>query len=283
MIALKAFAKINIGLKICGKREDGYHNIETTLTTVNLSDLIQLEESDTAILVESEGLEIRHEENLCYKAAALFRKAYNITRGVRIRLTKNIPVGGGLGGGSADAACVLKGLNKLFGAGASLDDLTEISKTLGADVPFFIKGGAAYARGRGDELKFFKLPRMSLLIYYPGYPVSTSWAYEEYDRLLLTPQPEVNKIEEIDKEPKKAKKKKSRINFTIENDFEKVVYKKHPDLLDVKMNMIASGAFFISLSGSGSCLYALVDDTIRKKVTEYLEGIGAQYYEVKTI
>lgn len=282
MIALKSFAKINIGLKICGKREDGYHNIETTLTTVNLSDFIQIEETGADVIVESEGLEIPPEENLCYKAVALFRDTYNIKRGVRIRLIKNIPVGGGLGGGSADAACVLKGLNILFGTGISPDDLSGTSRALGADVPFFVKGGAAYARGRGDELRFFKLPRMSLIVYYPGYSISTSWAYEEYDRLLLTPQSEVNKIGEDTKE-KKKKEKKPRINFAIENDFEKVVFKKHPDLLDVKMNLIASGAFFISLSGSGSCLYTLVDDTIRKKITEYLEGIGAQFFEVKTI
>jgi 4-diphosphocytidyl-2C-methyl-D-erythritol kinase len=93
----------------------------------------------------------------------------------------------------------------------------------------------------------------------------------------------VNKIDEADAGEKKRKKKKPRINFDIENDFEKVVFKKHPDLLDVKMNLIASGAFFTSLSGSGSCLYTLVDDTIRKKISEYLEGIGAQFFEVKTI
>lgn len=283
MITLKAFAKVNIGLRICGKRDDGYHDIETTLTTVNLSDIIQMEESGRDIIIESEGLEIAPEENLCYKAAEIFRNTYRITKGVRIRLTKNIPIGGGLGGGSADAACVLKGLNVLFGTNITREDLTEASKPLGADVPFFVKGGAAYARGRGDDLRFFMLPRMSLMIYYPGYPVSTRWAYEEYDRLLLTQPPEVDKIDEVDREARNKKKKKPRINFAIENDFEKVVYKKHPDLFDVKMNLVAAGAFFISLSGSGSCLYTLLDDSVRKKITGYLEGIGAQFYEVRTI
>ena len=278
MISLKAWAKINIGLKIIDKRDDGFHNIETTLSTINLSDFISIEEVESGIVIDTKGLDVAPEENLCYRAADIFKTRFHVADGIRISLIKNIPIGGGLGGGSSDAACVLKGMNKLFNLNISDEKLIEIGKDIGSDVPFFIKGGAAYARGRGDELKFFKLPAMSLVVYYPGYPISTTWAYAEYDKTILTPQSETDIISENSK-----KKKKKRLSFNLQNDFERVVFKKQPDLLDVKTNLIASGAFLVSLSGSGSCLFAVIDDSNRNKIIEYLGGIGAQYFEVRTI
>ncbi len=276
-MTLRAYAKINIGLKIIDKREDGYHNIETTLATINLSDILTFEKMGTGVTLDVQGLDIPQEDNLCYRAAKQFMQKYGVSGGVRISLVKNIPIGGGLGGGSSDAACVLKGLRKLFGIQVSDEELTHVSTAIGSDVPFFIKGGAAYARGRGDELTFFNLPRMSLLVYYPGYPISTKWAYDEYDNSMLTQQPEPNKISEG------GKKKKKRISFDLENDFEKIVFKKHPELLDIKANLVASGVFCVSLSGSGSCLFAIIDQQIRDKATRYLEGIGAQFFEVQTV
>uniref|UniRef100_A0A7C4XLV3 4-diphosphocytidyl-2-C-methyl-D-erythritol kinase n=1 Tax=candidate division WOR-3 bacterium TaxID=2052148 RepID=A0A7C4XLV3_UNCW3 len=276
MIKLNAYAKINLGLKILEKREDGYHNIETTLTTINLSDKLLIEEIESGIEIKCPGLKIHEVDNLCFKAAQLFFSNYPVKRGVRITVQKNIPVGGGLGGGSSDGAGVLKGMNQLFGINASDEELMRISRNLGCDVPFFIKGGAAIARGVGDELKFFKLPKMNLIIYYPGYSVSTKWAYEEYDRSNLTATIEMDNI-------MIEKKKKIRTGFNLENDFEKIVFKAHPDLLDVKNNLLGAGAYIVSLSGSGSCLYAVVDENIKKRVIKYLSGIGAMYFEVETI
>jgi len=278
MISLKAWAKINIGLKITGKRNDGFHNIETTLSTINLSDLMSIEEVESGIVLNTEGLNVAPEDNLCYRAADSFKKRFHITKGVKISLMKNIPIGGGLGGGSSDAACALKGMNQLFNLNISAEELFELGREIGSDVPFFIKGGAAYARGRGDELKFFKLPAMSLIVYYPGYPISTAWAYAEYDKTILTQQSETDIINESGK-----RKKKKRLSFTLQNDFERVVFQKHPDLLDIKTNLIACDAFLVSLSGSGSCLFAVVDGSNRNKIIKYLDGIGAQYFEVRTI
>ncbi len=278
MISLKAWAKINIGLKIIGKRNDGFHNIETTLAMINLSDLMSIEEVESGIVLDTEGLNVAAEDNLCYRAADIFKKRFHITKGVKISLIKNIPIGGGLGGGSSDAACVLKGMNQLFNLNISAEELFDLGKEIGCDVPFFIKGGAAYARGRGDELKFFKLPAMSLIVYYPGYPISTAWAYAEYDKTILTQQSETDIINESGK-----RKKKERLSFSLQNDFERVVFQKHPDLLDIKTNLIASGAFLVSLSGSGSCLFAVIDGSNRDKIIKYLDGIGAQYFEVRTI
>lgn len=278
MISLKAWAKINVGLKIVGKRNDGFHDIETTLSTINLSDLISIEKVESGIVIDAKGLDVASEENLCYRAADIFKRRLHLTNGVKIRLIKNIPIGGGLGGGSSDAACVLKGMNKLFDLNIADERLFELGKEIGSDVPFFIKGGAAYARGRGDELKFFKLPAMSLVVYYPGYPISTAWAYAEYDKTILTQQREADIIVENGK-----RKKKKGVSFNLQNDFERVVFQRHPDLMDIKTNMIVCGAFLVSLSGSGSCLFAVIDESNREKILKYLDGIGAQYFEVKTI
>lgn len=279
MITLEARAKINIGLKIIGKRDDGFHNIETTLTTINLADIITFEEKGQEIEVIATGLDIPSDKNLCCIAARLFIENFNVKKGVRINLTKNIPIGSGLGGGSSDAACVLKGLNKLYDLNIPEQSLFEISRKIGSDVPFFIKGGAAYARGKGDELKYFKLPKISLVLYWPGYPVLTKWAYEEYDKSLLTPPSETDIIIEA----QKGKNKKARPIFDLVNDFEEVVFKKHPDLLDVKTHLLATGAYVVALSGSGSCIFVVVDEKTGKGVLKYLEGIGAQYFEVVTI
>uniref|UniRef100_A0A7C6EJE5 4-diphosphocytidyl-2-C-methyl-D-erythritol kinase n=1 Tax=candidate division WOR-3 bacterium TaxID=2052148 RepID=A0A7C6EJE5_UNCW3 len=276
MIRINAFAKINIGLTILNKREDGYHNIETTLSTISLSDKILIERIEKGIELVSPGLKVPKEDNLCYKAAQLFLKTYDIDEVIKITLQKNIPVGGGLGGGSADAAGVLKGMCEVFNLNIPDEELMKLSRELGCDVPFFIKGGAAIARGVGDELKFFKLPKMNLIIYYPGYPVSTKWAYEEYDKSVLTSGIDVDNI-------LLEKKKRVRTGLNLINDFEKIVFKAHPDLQDIKANLLSSGAYMVSLSGSGSCLYAVVDEKIKKKVIKYLSGIGAMYFEVETI
>jgi 4-diphosphocytidyl-2-C-methyl-D-erythritol kinase len=274
MINLKAWAKINLGLKILNKRDDGFHDIETTLTTINLSDLLTLEEIDSGIQIITTGIDIKKEDNLCFRAADLYMSRYGIIKGVKITLTKNIPIGAGLGGGSSDAAAVLKGLAKLFEMYIEDPELMELAADIGSDVPFFVKGGAAYARGRGEVLKFFKLPRMQLVLYYPGYAISTSWAYEEHDK-MLTPEPVVDNIS--------AGKKKIRKGFALENHFEKIVFSKYPDLLDVKTHLLGTGAFLVSLSGSGSSVFAVVDDTTRARVINYLDGIGAQYFEVHTV
>jgi 4-diphosphocytidyl-2-C-methyl-D-erythritol kinase len=276
VITLRANAKINIGLKILNKREDGFHNLETTFSTISLADEIKLEENNETIEIQCPGLQIPQAENICDKAVRLVQAEYNIKKGVKIMVIKHIPVGGGLGGGSADAAAVLKGLNELWSLSLSDEQLTKVGRKLGCDVPFLVRGGAAYARGLGDELKFFKLPKMRILIYYPGYPISTKWAYEEYDKKVLTSVSDLDIITG-------KKKKKPRVGMSINNDFEPFVFNRYPDLLDVKSRMLSNGAFLVSLSGSGSCLYAVVDDNIKDKLLKYFTGIGATYFDAETV
>lgn len=276
MIRIAARAKINFGLKIKNKRPDGYHEIETTYTTISLSDTLTLEERAKSIEIVCPQVNVPIDQNLAYRAARLMQEHFAPERGTKITIDKRIPIGGGLAGGSADAAAVLKGLNQLWDLKLTDEVLMEKGKTLGCDVPFLVKGGAAYARGVGDELKYFSLPHMDLIIYYPGYPISTKWAYEAYDQRVLTSVSEVDIITD-------KKKKPVRTGMLMENDFEPVVFQHHPDLLDVKSHLLAAGAFLVSLSGSGSCLYAVVEETSKKKVIKYLTGIGAVYFEVVTV
>lgn len=276
MIRVVARAKINLGLKIKTKRPDGYHEIETTYTTISLSDAVTLEERAKSIEIVCPQVNVPVDQNLAYRAARLMQEHFAPDRGVRISIDKKIPIGGGLAGGSADAAAVLKGLNQLWELNLTDETLMEKGRILGCDVPFLIKGGAAYARGVGDELKYFSLPHMDLIIYYPGYPVSTKWAYEAYDQRVLTSAPKVDIITD-------KKKKPVRTGMLMENDFEPVVFQHHPDLLDVKSHLLAAGAFLVSLSGSGSCLYAVVEEASKKKVIKYLTGIGAVYFEAVTV
>ncbi len=277
MIRQSARAKINIGLKILEKRPDGYHSIETVYSTISLSDIVTLEDRETSVEISCPGVDVPVEENLAHKAAVLMRDKYAVSRGCRIVIDKKIPVGGGLAGGSADAAAVLKGLNELWRLGLTEEQMMKDGRALGCDVPFLIKGGAAYARGVGEELRYFSLPHMELIIYYPGYPISTKWAYEAFDNKVLTPVPNLDIITE------KKKKKPVRTGLMMSNDFEPVVFQRYPDLLDVKSHLLATGALLVSLSGSGSCIYATVDDNSRKKAVKYLTGIGAIYFEAVTV
>ncbi len=276
MIRQLARAKINLGLKILDKRPDGYHSIETTFSTISLSDTVTLEDQGTSIEISCPRVDVPVEENLAYRAAALLHDQCSVARGCRITIDKKIPIGGGLAGGSADAAAVLKGLNELWGLGLTDEQLMKTGRDLGCDVPFLIKGGAAYARGAGEELKFFSLPHMELIIYYPGYPISTKWAYEAFDNKVLTPVPDLDIISG-------KKKKPMRTGMMMGNDFEPVVFQRYPDLLDVKSHLLATGALLVSLSGSGSCIYATVDENSRKKAIKYLTGIGATYFEAVTV
>ena len=148
---IKANAKINLGLQVCGKREDGYHLIDTVMHSVSLFDLIEIEKADKISVICSNS-DIDEKENIAYKAAELFFRSAGISLGAKIEIKKNIPTCAGMGGGSADAAAVLVGLDNLYGANLSEQTLCELAVMLGADVPFFIKGGCQRAQGIGEIL-----------------------------------------------------------------------------------------------------------------------------------
>jgi 4-diphosphocytidyl-2-C-methyl-D-erythritol kinase len=184
-ITLAAPAKINLSLRILGKRPDGFHEIETLMAPLSLADEIEV--------THAAGREIRFtcndpdlptgSENLCVKAAEAFREATGLEHGIAISLMKRIPHGAGLGGGSSDAATVLRGFNELFGHPLVDEELHQLAGRLGSDVPFFLEEGPRWCRGRGELLEPAEsLPERQFLLIKPPFPVSTAWAYKHYER-----------------------------------------------------------------------------------------------------
>lgn len=259
-LTLNAYAKINLGLKIQGKREDGYHLISTLYQRIDLHDQITLILSDKGgIDYQGPQFEGGEENNLCLKAARLFQAHWGIWGGVRIVLDKEIPVGAGLGGGSSDGAAVLKGLALLHNIPLNHPALFNLALNLGADVPFFLSDlSAAYGEGIGDVLKPSSGLKENLWIslLHPGYPISTGWAYRNVDH-LLTERSDRIKIEiSWFRDPSEDWK------WLGINDFESLVFSHYPELKDARDQLKRRGSIWAGLTGSGSAVYGIFDDEV---------------------
>jgi len=257
---LRAFAKINLGLKILGQRPDGFHEIRTVFQTVALHDRLEvaLSKRRTGITLECDDPSIpAGRGNLVYRACEVWIRARKHRGEIRVKLSKRIPAGSGLGGASSDAAATLLALERLTGAQMDAAELGRIAAELGSDVLFFLFGGRALASGRGEEITpLDDLPRRSCLIVFPGFSSSTAWAYGEADRHLarrLTKRREVSKIHLLGARPLFPLQEWG----PAENDFERVVFARWPELARLKRQLIRAGAETASLTGSGSAVYAL--------------------------
>ncbi len=268
-LKLKAYAKLNLTLKILGQRPDGYHNIESVFHCISLHDeLILSPRRDGRIVLKCSDPELPTDSsNLAYKAAvtlkALALKKYlgEKTFGATISLKKNIPIGAGLGGGSSDAAAVLLGLKKLWG----LDwltpvDLKKTSESLGSDVPFFLKGGTAHVTGRGEKVRARKCPgKYHFILVYPGFPVSTAWAYKNHKKIKkkLTKGLKFSKMLLKSCGPDRSAVDISR-HFI--NDLEPAVASRYPQISRIKADLLKAGALGSMMSGSGSSVFGLFAD-----------------------
>lgn len=255
-ISLPSFAKINLGLSILHKRNDGFHELETILQQINLKDEIQISLSDSGgvSLTCNQTSIPTGKSNLCCRAVSLFKKYTGIQFGVDIKLIKNIPWGAGLGGGSSNAAVTLLALNKLCETNFKIDKLKEMSAQLGSDIPFFIEGGTAFAYGRGEKLKIAinNCKYNHVLIVFPNVQISTKWAYTNLN-LNLTNKEKSGILSSF--------KDRGAVNLDIfealKNDFEDVVFLKYPVLGEIKTQLQESNAVLASLSGSGSALFGV--------------------------
>lgn len=247
-------AKINLGLNIVSKREDGYHNIESCFYPIPWRDSLEVIEA-ASFAFHSYGLEIPGDasSNLCVKAYELLKADFDIPP-VEIHLLKNIPMGAGLGGGSADGAFTLKMLNELFDLQLSNLKLETYALQLGSDCPFFIENQPAIARRRGGNLESIDLDlsRYYLAIYNPAIHISTKEAYAG-----VKPHQPTTAISEFIKTPV------NQWRDTLENDFEASIFPNHPEIAQLKKEMYEAGAIYASMTGSGSTVYGVFEEAIK--------------------
>lgn len=267
---LKAPAKINLFLRVVGRRADGYHLLNTLMHKVDLFDEIELRARDAGIRLRCKGGGVPETgDNLVYRAAELFLqtlrgKAGPLKAGVDIALTKKIPVAAGLGGGSSDAAATLKGLNELYRCGFSADELAEMGLQLGADVPFFLAGApAALATGIGEILQPVEpLQGQNILLVNPGFAVSTRWVYQNFaltekgDSSILKNSQEVAALTLSGPRCRQADMERA----VPHNDLESVTIAKYPEIERIKTELVANGASVALMSGSGPTVFGLFGD-----------------------
>jgi 4-diphosphocytidyl-2-C-methyl-D-erythritol kinase len=255
-LSVKSFAKINLGLLITGKRDDGYHTLETIFAPINWYDVIEFSDSGVISMSCTNGTLPVDDNNLCIRAAKALQQFAGISRGVTMKLHKQVPFGAGLGGGSSDAATVLRVLNERWQVNAASADLHAIAVSLGADVPYFLEiRGLAYARGIGDELEDlgFTLPYYVVTVF-PEEHISTVWAYKNFYRRFDRELPDLKKrVSELCLSGKKE------VLPLFENDFEPAVFDHFPAVRLVKSTLLEAGSVYASLSGSGSAVFGLFE------------------------
>jgi len=252
-MTVRSFAKINLGLEIVRKRPDGYHDIRTLFQTITLADDLDFEPgpAGTFELEGDDPVVAWDGTNLVHRAAALLRRTSGTDPGVRITVKKNVPAGRGLGGGSSNAAATLLALDAMWGLGLGPAGLAPLARNLGADVPFFLKGGLCLGEEIGDRLTpLADLEPLACLIVFPPFPIPTPSIYAGVGSSLTSPG-KVSKIERF---------LESRDFSLLENDLERVIFRAHPELERWKSFFRDEGALVAQVSGSGSAVYGLFPD-----------------------
>lgn len=272
-IRLKARAKINLGLDVLGKREDGYHDVRMVMQTVGIYDRIiitKIPENDIVIKSNLNFLPT-NENNLIYRAAKLLKDEYKFDGGVEIDLNKFIPVAAGMAGGSTDAASTLFGINKIYDLGMTQKDMMELGLKLGADVPYCVMRGTALAEGIGEKLTRLKpMPECPLLIAKPPINVSTKLVYESLDMSGEINHPDINGIIEAINNQDIAG-----VAAKMGNVLEQVTIPLYPVIETIKQDMIAHGAINAMMSGSGPTVFGIFpDEATALKCQEFLRKKG---------
>lgn len=276
---LKALAKINLGLDVIRRREDGYHEVKMIMQTIRLYDrIVMRKRREPKIQVKTNLFYLpENENNLVYKAAKLLIEEFKIQQGVQIDLQKFIPVAAGMAGGSSDAAAVLYGMNRMFHLGLSLEELMEHGVKIGADVPYCLMRGTALAEGIGEQLtKLSPVPQCKILIAKPAISVSTKFVYENLKLDENTVHPDIDLlIQDIET------KNLADMAAHMGNVLESVTIPNYPVIAQIKEQMIKDGALNAMMSGSGPTVFGIFDDKEKAEVAykRMLEGnLAKQVY-----
>ena len=259
-----SFSKVNIGLKVLSQRDDGYHNIYTIFQELNFGDSIDIEKRDHGFkIIANVDWIPTNKSNICYKAYTEIKKEFSEVKGIHIKIDKKIPIGSGLGGGSANAAALLKGIKNIYKLEVTESKLEEIGSEVGADVPFFIRGKTQLGEGIGDKLT--QLPKAIIgtyLLVIPKISIRTEWAYSVIKNRLNNQNKNAKFSSFINEDYSSLQ--------IFENDFEQIVIPAYPEIGAIKSKLLNLGARFASLSGSGSTVYGVYDDEASAKEAELL-------------
>jgi len=280
-LLVKAPAKINLSLDVLGKRQDGYHEVKMIMTTIDLADRLELMElAEDRIEILSHNRYVPDDQrNLAYQAAKLLKEKFNVKKGVSITIEKTIPVAAGLAGGSSDAAATLRGLNKLWNLGLTIDQLAELGAKIGSDVSFCVYGGTAIATGRGEQIEHIKTPPSCwVILAKPHIGVSTADVYGNL-KLNRVTHPNVEKmVNVINAGDYKG------ICDTVGNVLEDVTFAMHPEVARIKAQMKRFGADAVLMSGSGPTVFGLVHhDSRMHRIYNGLKGFCEQVYAVRLL
>jgi len=258
-LILKSPAKINLKLEVLGKRPDGYHEIRTILQEIALHDLVHLSPREAGIELQCSDPRLpKDERNLAFQAAKRVKEKTGFSGGVQIYLDKKIPLGGGLGGGSSNAAWVLKGLNQLWDLGLTPEEMQVLGAEIGSDVPFFIYGGTALATGRGEKIRLLPpFPKTWLVLVTPNLEISTRWAYKKLNLELTNHGSHSNVCLPEDEENRQFQQG---LGEEALNSFEEVVIREYPVIGKIKELLTQLGARLVSMSGSGSTVFGIFNN-----------------------
>ncbi|ANI88933.1 4-(cytidine 5'-diphospho)-2-C-methyl-D-erythritol kinase [Arachidicoccus ginsenosidimutans] len=267
-------AKINLGLYITRKREDGFHDLETVFYPVQLCDVLEIiknKENEFSFTTSGLQIAVSSSENLCTQAFQLIKKDFPNLSNAQMHLHKTIPMGAGLGGGSSDGAYALQLLNNKFQLNISQNDLAKYALQLGSDCPFFIHNKPCIAKGRGEILEEINLDlsKYFIVLIHPKIHINTGWAFSQIQPKSL----EISLNETISRPVEEWK-------HTLQNDFEKPVFEKYPAIKSIKEKLYERGAIYASMSGSGSSVYGLfkenpesIDFGFEKEYFQFMEKL----------
>jgi 4-diphosphocytidyl-2-C-methyl-D-erythritol kinase len=280
-LRLMAPAKINWTLEVLGRRPDGFHNVKTILQTIDLSDSLELETA-TELTLEATGAGLPPpEDNLALRAARLLRQRTGYNGGARMRLTKTIPVGAGLGGGSSDAAAALRGLDRLWGLGLPPERLVELAAELGSDVPFFLRGGTALAEARGERITPLPdAPTAAILVLVPplSIPQKTRRMYSLVGLKDYSDGAASDRLADALRQGRPLKES------DLYDVFGSLAFQAFPELQTCRQALIQAGARAVHLAGSGPALFVLVrDEEQRERLAGAAASVGAKAFAATSI